>query len=110
MASNDRILVSVSEMRAAIGRYEGARNTLQDAFKKLESAKDHLDNCYKGPAYVALSVKWLDIYANVKTAENAIQESVNGLNNTISQMSEAEGAIGSSASSLDTGSSAPTYL
>lgn len=110
MASNDRILVSVSEMEATITKYDNAHSTLQDAFSKLESAKDHLDNCYKGPAYVALCAKWTNIYANVRTAENAIEETVTGLRNTISQMEEAETTIGGGVSALETGSSAPTYL
>ena len=110
MAANDRILVSTSEMEAAIQKYENARSTLQDAFSSLQSAKDHLDNCYKGPAYMALCVKWTNIYKNVKTAEQAIDASVNGLRKTISQMDTAEGNVGSVASSLDTGRSAPTYL
>ena len=110
MATNDRILVSVPEMEAAIQKYEGARNTLQESFNKLSSAKDHLDNCYKGPAYMALSARWTVIYGNVKTAENAIEEAVNGLRNTITQMSGAESEIGSKMAALETASSAPTYL
>ena len=35
---------------------------------------------------------------------------MNGLRKTISQMDTAEGNVGSVASSLDTGRSAPTYL
>ena len=110
MAANDRILVSTSEMETAISKYEHARNTLQEAFSKLESAKDHLDNCYKGPAYLALSAKWHIQYANVKSAERAIDETVNGLRKTISEMTNTEKQVGSDAASLDTGRSAPTYL
>ena len=110
MASNDRILVSVSEMEATISKYESARSILHDAYSKLDSAKDHLDNCYKGPAYLALSAKYAGIYMNVRTADRAIDESVNGLRNTINEMKEAEGANVSGASSLSTGTAAPTYL
>lgn len=110
MATNDRILVSTSEMEATIQKYENARSILEDAFSKLESAKDHLDNCYKGPAYLALCAKWTSIYMNVKTAEHAIDASVNGLRKTISQMDSTEKEVGSSVGSLDTGRSAPTYL
>ena len=110
MATNDRILVSTSEMEATIQKYENARSILQDAFSSLESAKDHLDNCYKGPAYMALCAKWADIYMNVRTAEQAIDASVNGLRKTISEMDTAEGNVGSGFSSLETGRSAPTYL
>lgn len=110
MANNDHILVSTSEMESAIRKYEDARGQLQEAFGKLESAKDHLDNCYKGPAYLALCVKWLDIYTNIKTAERAVDESVTGLRNVISAMDTSENQIGSNFSALDTNSSAPTYL
>ena len=84
----DRILVSTPEMEATIQKYESARQELQDAYSKLDAAKQHLDNCYKGPAYVALSAKWVDIYMNVRTADNAIDASVNGLRQTISMMGE----------------------
>ena len=110
MAANDRILVSTEEMEATIQKYENARGTLEEAFSKLESAKNHLDNCYKGPASLALCVKWADIYLNVKTAERAIDESVTGLKATISQMIDVETNVGNSMSSLETGRSAPTYL
>ncbi len=108
--ANDRILVSTSEMEATIQKYENARGTLEDAFSHLEAAKNHLDNCYKGPAYLALCAKWTSIYANVKTAERAIDAAVNGLRKTISQMDTTEKNIGSANASLETARSAPTYL
>lgn len=110
MAANDRILVSTAEMEATIQKYENARSTLQDAFSSLEFAKDHLDNCYKGPAYMALCAKWANIFMNVKTAERAIDASVNGLRKTITDMDNAEGNVGSNFSSLESGRNAPTYL
>ena len=110
MASNDRILVSIPEMEAAITKYENARSTLQDSFKKLESAKDHLDNCYKGPAYMALCARWTVIHANVRTAENAIEETVEGLRNTINAMEQTESDIASKAASLSVGTKVPVYL
>lgn len=110
MAANDRILVSTSEMLATIQKYESARQTLQEAYTKIENAKEHLDHCYKGPAYVALTVKLADIYMNVKTADRAIDESVNGLRNTISTMDTAEDTVKSNVGSTSTGTSAPVYL
>lgn len=86
----DRILVSTPEMEIAIQKYENARSELQDAYSKLDSAKSHLDNCYKGPAYMALCARWASIYMNVRTADNAIDESVNGLRKTISTMETGE--------------------
>lgn len=106
----DRILVSTSEMEATIQKYENARNELQDAYSKLDAAKGHLDNCYKGPAYMALCVKWADIYMNVRTADNAIDASVNGLRQTISMMDETESSNATGYANLETGKSAPTYL
>ena len=106
----DRILVSTAEMSATISKYETARGTLQDAFGKLQAAREHLDSCYKGPAYMALCAKWADIYLNVKTAERAIDDSVNGLRKTITEMDQAESNVSSTATSLEQGSDAPTYL
>ena len=108
--ANDRILVSTAEMEAAIQRYESARQTLQDAYQKLDAAKEHLDNCYKGPAYMALSARYLDIKANVITADRAIDETVTGLRNTINTMETTEGNVGNQSASLEVGSNAPTYL
>lgn len=110
MASNDRILVSVPEMEAAINKYEDARSTLQDSFNRLEAAKNHLDNCYKGPAYLALCARWQVIYANVKTAENAVQAAVTGLQNTIAQMTDVEAEVKADGGKLETGTSSPVYL
>lgn len=110
MATNDHILVSTSEMEATIQKFENARSILQDAFKSLQAAKDHLDNCYKGPAYVALCVKWTNIYLNITTAERAVDKSVNGLRKTISGMDTAESGNSSNFGSLESGKSAPTYL
>lgn len=110
MAANDRILVSVSEMEATIRKYEDARSTLEDSFAKLESAKDHLDNCYKGPAWAALTAKWASIYINLKTANKAIDGAVNGLRNTISTMEETESTNSSTNAALETGSAPTVYL
>ena len=106
----DRILVSSSEMEATIQKYENARNELQDAYSKLDSAKNHLDNCYKGPAYLALCVKWADIYMNVRTADNAIDASVNGLRQANAEFSQRESDNATGFANLSEGKSAPTYL
>lgn len=88
MAENMK--VSTAEMAAAIQKYQSARETLENSFNQLEKAKEHLDRCYKGPAYMTLCAKWLSIYANARTAEKGIEESVNGLTNTIRSMDDAE--------------------
>lgn len=110
MASNDRILVSSEEMNAAINKYESARSTLQQAYTNLQKAREHLDRCYKGSAYLMLVVKLMDITANVKTADKAIDETVNGLKTTIVNMDQAESTIKSDASAKDVGTAAPHYL
>ncbi len=110
MAANDRILVSTSEMEATIQKYEDARSTIEDSFAKLESAKDHLDNCYKGPAWAALTAKWASIYLNLKTANRAIDAAVNGLRNTINTMEEKETANSSTNAALDVGNAPTVYL
>lgn len=47
---------------------------------------------------------------NVRTADNAIDESVNGLRKTISTMETGEQNVSTGFANLDTGKSAPTYL
>lgn len=106
----DRILVSTTEMASAITKYEQARATLQEAYKKLQGAREHLDRCYKGPAYIALCVKYADIYANVVSADRAIDASVLGLRKTISVMSEAEGGNQQEARGAATGSRSPIQM
>lgn len=110
MASNDRILVSIEEMNATIRKYESARSTLQQAYANLDKAKQHLDNCYKGAAYLVLVAKLTTIFLNVKSADRAIDRAVNGLKNTIATMEEAEGSVKSDVSSREIGTSAPHYL
>ena len=59
---------------------------------------------------MALCVKWADIYLNVRTAEHAIDDSVNGLRKTIETMNRGETEVGNASGALDIGQSAPTYL
>lgn len=47
---------------------------------------------------------------NVRTADNAIDASVNGLRQTISMMDETESSNATGYANLETGKSAPTYL
>lgn len=109
MASNDRILVSTAEMQATIQRYNSARDTMNDAFSAMEQAMDHLDNCWKGPAWAAYLAKWNIIYANIRRSDEAMQKAIEGLNNTINEMEQGEGNVGTAASNLDTGTAAPIF-
>lgn len=110
MAGVDRILVSTEEMEAAIQKYEGAHTTLQEAYGKMDAAREHLDRCYKGPGYVALSLKLADIYANVRTADRAIDETISGLRTTINEMNQGEQTVQSNTNALEVGKNAPVYL
>lgn len=108
--ANDRILVKSAEMEAAIQKYENARSTIEDSFAKLEAAKDHLDNCYKGPAWAALTARWVNIYLNLKSTNRAIDESVDGLRNTINTMQQTEDINITHNDTLDSGSAPTVYL
>lgn len=109
MAANDRILVDTADLEAAIQKYVSVNETLQEAFKKLDSAKEHLDRCYKGAAYMALSAKLMVQYANARTAENAVRESENGLRQTISSMGATTEDTQRLNNLLDVGRAAPVY-
>ena len=105
----DKILVSTEAMQEAINKYNSARETLQDSFTQLDNAKEHIDNVYDGAAYLALSAKYLSIKVNAKTAENGIQESIDGLTKTIQTMETTETSVKSTYQALDVGS-APSFL
>lgn len=107
--ANDRILVSTAEMQATIQKYNSAREVMNDAFSAMEQAMDHLDNCWKGPAWAAYLAKWNVIYANIKRSDEAMQKAITGLTNTVNEMEQSEGNVGTAASSLDTGTSAPIF-
>ncbi len=107
--ANDRILVQPEEMMATIQKYEGARNTMNDALNSMQSAMNHLDNCWKGPAWAAYMAKWNTIYGNIKRSDEAMQKAITGLTNTVNEMTGAEQAIGSAAAALDAGSQAPIF-
>lgn len=107
--ANDRILVSPEEMMATIQRYNGARNTMNDAFSSMQAAMDHLDNCWKGPAWAAYMAKWGVIYGNIRRSDTAMEHAITGLTNTVNEMMTAEDNVGSSADALDVGTQAPIF-
>lgn len=107
--ANDRILVSTSEMQATIQRYNSARDTMNNAFSAMEQAMDHLDNCWKGPAWAAYLAKWHVIYANIRRSDEAMQKAIEGLTNTVNTMEQGEGQVGSAATSLETGTQPPIF-
>lgn len=106
----DRILVSTEEMLATISKYENARSVLDEAFVKLQSAKEHIDRCYGGPDYVILVAKYLDTYANIKTAENAVESAVQGLRKTIDTMETTESSISGRTAALEAGAGSTVFM
>lgn len=106
----DRIIVSTAEMQAAINRYNGARESVNDAFSHMQSAMDHLDNCWKGPAWAAYVAKWQVIYGNISRTDAAIEKAITGLQNTIQQMDAATENIDSNTSKLQEGSDAKAFF
>ena len=107
--ANDTIIVSSAEMSEAIQRYNSARELMNDAFNSMDQAMDHLDNCWKGPAWAAYRAKWSVIYGNIKRSDEAMEKAITGLTNTLNEMETAEDSVGSAASSQETGTAAPIF-
>ena len=105
----DKIKVSTSEMQTCISNYQQARSTLADAFSALDQAKSHIDICWDGPAKTVYMMRWNNINANLRRTDNVIEQSINGLNNIINTMDNAENTIGSTAASLDVGTTPPIF-
>ena len=105
----DRIKVSTNEMNQTIGRYESARNTMQQAFTALDSAKQHIDRCCDGPAKAIYMAKWANISINIHRSNDAIDATINSLRNVINTMTETEENVGSKATSLDVGTTPPMF-
>lgn len=107
--ANDRILVQPEEMMATIQRYNSARDTMSGALDSMQAAMDHLDNCWKGPAWAAYMAKWGTIYGNIKRSDEAMEKAITGLTNTVNEMMATEESVGSSADALDVGTQAPIF-
>lgn len=106
----DIIKVSASEMQAAVTKYTNARSTMDDAFGAMEQAMNHLDNCWRGPAWAAMMSKWHVINANIRRSDAAIERTINGLNNTINTMVNAENTNTNAAKNLETGTDSTIYV
>ncbi|MGN0802978.1 MAG: WXG100 family type VII secretion target [Candidatus Faecivicinus sp.] len=107
--ANDRILVQPEEMLATIQRYNSARDTMNGALQSMQQAMDHLDNCWKGPAWAAYMAKWSTIYGNIKRSDEAMEKAITGLTNTVNEMTNTETNVGSAATALDVGTEAPIF-
>ena len=106
----DKILVSTTEMQATINRYNNAKESVNDAFNHMQSAMDHLDNCWKGPAWAAMMAKWYVINGNIRRSDTAIEMAINGLNSTINTMVNAETTNTNTAKNLEVGSDSTVYV
>jgi len=101
----ERILVTTEEMRETVTEYQSAKGELQDAFSGLDRALKILESCWKGPAYMAMRAQWQVAYANIKRADDKMQDAVDELNTVANLFDENEAALQSTFSSLDTGTS-----
>lgn len=99
----DYILVDFEAMETAITKYQNVLNELQDAYDNIAKAREHLDNCYKGPGYLALSAKLQSIELNVRTADNGLRESITGLRKNKANWIRVEGGQSASAGGMDVG-------
>ena len=107
--ASDKIKVSTAEMNQTIGRYEAARATMQQAFTSLDSAKQHIDRCWDGPAKTIYMVKWANISMNIHRSNDAIDATINSLKQVITNMDEGEEKVASIATSLNTGTTPPMF-
>ncbi len=107
--ASDKIKVSTAEMNQTISKYEAARSTMQEAFTSLDSAKQHIDRCWDGPAKLIYMAKWANISANIHRSNDAIDATVNSLKQVIVNMDEGEEKVGTLATSLDVGTTPPMF-
>ena len=103
----DRIIVSTEEMRQTVSKYEAARDVMNQAFNNLNAAHDALDACWEGPAKLAYTARWMSILANLVKANQAIEQALTGLNETIAVQEQTEGDVNSKNSNLDVGTTPP---
>lgn len=101
----EKIKVSTDEMQATIARYNSARNTLQGAFKSLDSAINILNNTWKGGAWMAFKAMWDIANSNIRQSDERMRDAVDELNKTMEIMLAAEGKVKSNVSTLEAGSS-----
>lgn len=101
----ERILVTTDEMRETVSEYQAAKGVLQDAFSSLDRALNILESCWRGPAYMAMRTQWNAAHANIKRADEKMQDAVEELNAVAQLFDENEATLKSTFGSLDTGTS-----
>lgn len=107
--ASDKIKVSTAEMNQTISRYESARATMQEAFSSLDSAKEHIDRCWDGPAKTIYTAKWANISINIKRSNDAIDATVNALKNSINTYETADSDVASAGGAINTGTTPPMF-
>ncbi len=105
----ERIKVSTGEMREAVSEYMGAHDTMDQAFKQMETALEQLHACWDGPAKGVFQAKWASIYRNITRSDAVIEKSIRALNGTISMMDAGEDAVGTMAVQLPIGTTPPMF-
>lgn len=106
----DKILVSTAEMNATVARYQQAQSTMMDAQKSMKAAMEHLQNCWKGPAWAAMLLKWTEIEGNIVRSQEAVLRSVRALKNTIQAYDDAEEANKGTANAQEVGTKSQVYV
>lgn len=106
----DKILVSTQEMEATVNRYNDSRETMDEARDAMDRALRHLNNCWKGPAWAAMMVKWTEINGNIRKSDMAIARSIEGLKATIATYEQTESEVTSKANALEIGKDSTTYV
>ena len=130
MAVNDRF-ISPPHIRyeGVVERYEYAHFPLNDAFDKLNAAKEHLDRFFAAhtdpcpdndalnaeynrlrAVYSALSIRYAAASANVRTTESALHESLNNIRDAIDEMCRSSEVRSDSIKSTEPDKPRITYL
>lgn len=102
---SNRITVPLDEMSATVGRYEEARNGLQDAYINVRNALNALDGAWQGNAYKAMKFQWDQINRNIEEADDRMLDAIDELKKTHQIFTNTEKAVGSTMAALDKGTS-----
>ena len=106
----DIIKVSTSEMNATVARYDKAMQTMLDAQNSMSRAMRHLQNCWKGPAWAAMLMKWTEIEGNIFRSQEVIARTIRGLKNAIMEYEDAESENKEVANNLEVGKASQVYV
>ncbi len=105
IATRNEILVPREEMLATVSRFSLARNDLQGAYERMESAMAALNNTWSGVAHQALEYQWKSIYGNIVKADEKMEDAICELRIVHDLFSENERQAASGFASLSVGES-----